>query len=435
MKHNSYKSTTALVMTLSLLQPMVAIAQEPVTAECTPELLRDGLACIDPITKLLVLPGTSSTNSAEAATVDAEKAAAAALEEAAKAAAEAAAADIAAAEAALAKAAEMDAAAAADAKSANDAAAQAAADAAVAETERAKAAEIDTAAKAARAAEVAAAEAAAAAKAEADAAAAAEAARVKAAEMDATAADAERAKAAEASARATALTDAEAAQKAAEADAAARTEAEAAALAATMAADAAAAAAANVAALPPCDPLLPAVVCDPAKSLPDAPIASIPNVPTVAPATEAASVVEGVAPAADVVTRTVTEDSTRSSDQDFNNTVSAAPRADDGGLTNLEKAGLLLLGAVVVGAILNNNEKVVANTGDRVVVQDPNGDYRVYKDDDVLLMQPGANVRTETFSDGSTRSFVTRADGTKIVTIRDADGRVQRRVHVGVNGA
>ena len=132
--------------------------------------------------------------------------------------------------------------------------------------------------------------------------------------------------------------------------------------------------------------------------------------------------------------RTLTEDDTRSSNEEFGTVVGAEPKAEDGGLTNLEKAGLVLLGAVVVGAIINNNEKVVANTGDRIVVQDESGVYRVYKDDDVLLMQPGATVQTQTYSDGSTRTSVLRADGTRIVTIRDAQGRVQRRLHIGVDG-
>jgi outer membrane protein OmpA-like peptidoglycan-associated protein len=43
------------------------------------------------------------------------------------------------------------------------------------------------------------------------------------------------------------------------------------------------------------------------------------------------------------------------------------------------------------------------------------------------LRTPGSNVRTETFSDGSTRTTVVRDDGTQVVTIRDASGRVVRR--------
>lgn len=443
MKRNFYKSTTALVMTLSLFQPVVAIAQDPVTILCTLELVREGIPCLDPITKLLVLPAEDLKKTAKPEKGDqrgkseaSEKAAAAAAAaEAEKAAAKAQADDA----KAIAKAAKAEAAAVADAASA-----------ARAEAEEAAAAAEAKAAAAASAAENAAA------RAEADAAAAAaEAAKLKAAEIEAAAkAKAERANAADASAAAAAAKSEAASKKAERAAATAAAEAEAAAAtvvtdaeveqkatdaAARAAAEAAAAAAAAEAAanevvLPPCDPLQPNVVCDPAAGFSDAPKTSVPDVPTVAPVTEAAKANDDKKPAADIVTRTVTKADTRSSDQDFENSVSVAPKSDDGGLTNLEKAGLLLLGAVVVGAILKNNEKVVANTGDRVVVQDQYGDYYVYKDDDVLLMQPGATVRTETFADGSTRSFVQRADGTQIVTIRDAEGRVQRRVHIGVDG-
>ena len=50
------------------------------------------------------------------------------------------------------------------------------------------------------------------------------------------------------------------------------------------------------------------------------------------------------------------------------------------------------------------------------------------KDDDVLLRQAGSNVRTENFDDGSSRTIVTREDGSQIVTIRDASLRVIRRL-------
>ena len=62
-----------------------------------------------------------------------------------------------------------------------------------------------------------------------------------------------------------------------------------------------------------------------------------------------------------------------------------------------------------------------------MVLRDESGDLRVLKDDDALLRQPGSQVRTETFNDGSTRTIVTRDDGTRIITIRAADGRVLRR--------
>jgi outer membrane protein OmpA-like peptidoglycan-associated protein len=109
------------------------------------------------------------------------------------------------------------------------------------------------------------------------------------------------------------------------------------------------------------------------------------------------------------------------------------------GLSDLEKVGLIALGALVVGTIINDidnkrdeaerDRRVVSNTGDRVVVLNPDGTYQVYKDDDTVLRQPGSTVRTETFRDGSTRTIVQRRDGTQIVTIRDATGRVLRRAH------
>ena len=81
-----------------------------------------------------------------------------------------------------------------------------------------------------------------------------------------------------------------------------------------------------------------------------------------------------------------------------------------------------------------STNEVVLNSGDRVVVKDKAGNYQVYKDDDVLLRQPGANVRTETFSDGSTRTTVKRDDGSSVVTIRDASGRVLRRSAYNARG-
>ena len=115
---------------------------------------------------------------------------------------------------------------------------------------------------------------------------------------------------------------------------------------------------------------------------------------------------------------------------------SGKDRDDGDELSDLEKAGLVALGAVAVGMIVNaaSKDRVVANSGDRVVVQRGNGDYAVYKDDDALLRQPGATVRTETFRDGSTRTIVQRADGTQIVTIRDATGRVLRRAAYDLSG-
>ena len=140
-------------------------------------------------------------------------------------------------------------------------------------------------------------------------------------------------------------------------------------------------------------------------------------------------------PSAEAVTSVIevlSEEDTRSSAQEF----AAAPVQVAPGkknrLSDLEKFGLVALGALAVGAIIkdaNNRDErqVVSNTGDRVVVLNPDGTYSVYKDDDTVLRQPGSTVRTETFRDGSTRTIVERADGTQVVTIRDATGRVLRR--------
>jgi outer membrane protein OmpA-like peptidoglycan-associated protein len=162
-----------------------------------------------------------------------------------------------------------------------------------------------------------------------------------------------------------------------------------------------------------------------------------------APAAAAASADPAAeAPAAKVTEEVVTEETARSSSEDFANPVSesaaataAAPAAKkDSGLSDGEKAVLLGLGALAVGALLSNNRKVELNSGDRVVVQRPDGTYQIIKDDNALLRQPGSTVRTENFDDGSTRTTVTREDGSQIVTIRDAGFRVLRRVHVARDG-
>jgi outer membrane protein OmpA-like peptidoglycan-associated protein len=154
------------------------------------------------------------------------------------------------------------------------------------------------------------------------------------------------------------------------------------------------------------------------------------------------------APSPEAVTATtevVTEQTSRSATQEF----AAAPQVVAPGkknrLSNLEKAGLLGLGALVVGAVLSQSNKaaaseqpaqqqVISNTGDRVVVQRSDGDYQVYKDDDALLRRPGNTLRTETYQDGSTLTTVDRADGSQVVTIRNATGRVLRRAHYNDQG-
>ncbi len=138
---------------------------------------------------------------------------------------------------------------------------------------------------------------------------------------------------------------------------------------------------------------------------------------------------------AEVVEEVVDAQSVRTSGQDFETAIgaTATPNSQSSGISNLEAALLLGLGAVVVGSVLRNGDRVVANTGDRVVVEGSRG-LTVYKNDDVLLRQPGATLRTETFADGSSRTFVDRADGSQIETIRDSRGRVLRRAVVYPDG-
>ena len=131
---------------------------------------------------------------------------------------------------------------------------------------------------------------------------------------------------------------------------------------------------------------------------------------------------------ATVTTEVVGEADTRASTEEFDAAPVTVAPGKKTGLSDFEKVGLIALGALVIGAMINNRQQVVSNSGDRVVVRQPDGTYVVYKDDNALLREPGSTVRTETFADGSTRTIVTRVDGSQIVTIRDATGRVLQRV-------
>ncbi|RVV98857.1 OmpA family protein [Mesobaculum littorinae] len=166
------------------------------------------------------------------------------------------------------------------------------------------------------------------------------------------------------------------------------------------------------------------------------------------PAAPAAAAADD-AEATEVETEVVTEENSRSSDEDFDTefsseespeaTAEAEARAendddDEGGLSTLEKALIAGAGVVAVGSLLRGNREVVTKSDDRVVVQRQDGTYEVIKDDNALLRQPGNEVQTETFDDGSTRTTVLRPDGSRIVTIRDAELRVVRRVRVTPEG-
>ncbi|MEX3315154.1 OmpA family protein [Sulfitobacter sp. PS-8MA] len=159
-----------------------------------------------------------------------------------------------------------------------------------------------------------------------------------------------------------------------------------------------------------------------------------------AAAAAAAAAAQDSSADAEVVTEEVTEEDVRSSSEDFDTKVTAASDAapeaqdSDSGLSDFEKALLLGLGAVAVGSVLNNGEKIVSRSGDRVVVQDPDGELRVLKDDNALIRRPGDQVQTQTFDDGSTRTIVTKADGSRIETIRARDGSVLRRTNFDAQG-
>ncbi|MDB6179961.1 OmpA family protein [Paracoccus fistulariae] len=146
----------------------------------------------------------------------------------------------------------------------------------------------------------------------------------------------------------------------------------------------------------------------------------------------------------------VTEENSRSSDEDFATSLSDARETATGTDTaaaaqaasskddddnDLGKALLLGLGGVAVGAMLSNNRQVQLSTPDRVVVTRADGSQQIIKDEVALLRQPGSTVTTENFDDGSSRSIVTRADGSKVITIRDADLRVLRRTLVSPDGS
>jgi len=143
---------------------------------------------------------------------------------------------------------------------------------------------------------------------------------------------------------------------------------------------------------------------------------------------------------------TITEEVARSSDEEFQtevdstagatanaNTAAGADDDDDAILRTLGTAAAVGLGAYAVGSLLNDNSRVVSNSGDRVVVE-KDGQYRIIKDDDTLLRRPGSTVETQTYSDGSTRTVVTAQDGTETITVRAENGRVLRRVRILPDG-
>lgn len=378
-----FRSTTALGMSLALAWPATGFAQDLDTCDVTAEIplfpcTVEGtvIRSADELSKIVAeteVPQVQQQDSVavERGNVDAQD------EQARK---------------------DAEAAAAAQAQAEADAAAQAEADAAAAQ------AEADAAAKA-----------------EAEAAAQAEAVAAAKAQAEADAAAIEAAQA-EADAAAQATADAEAANQAqADADAAAAAQADA---------DAAAQAEAE------------RLAAEQAQAEADRAAlreerAAARQAELDAAAAAAAAAAEGQSNG-EVVTEEIAEGQLRSSSEEFETAVTGdgaeASGDDDSGLSKFEKALLLGLGAVAVGAVLKNGDKVLSRSGDRVVVEDPNGDLRVLKDDDALIRRAGDQVATETFDDGSSRSIVTKPDGSKIITVRGRDGTVLRRVNIDAQG-
>ncbi len=136
----------------------------------------------------------------------------------------------------------------------------------------------------------------------------------------------------------------------------------------------------------------------------------------------------------EVESETLTEENVRTSDEEFETAVTGdSANDDDSGMSKFEKALLLGLGAVAVGSVLKNGDEVLSRSGDRVVVR-RDGELRVLKDDDALLRQPGNEIQTERFDDGSTRTTVLKPGGDRVITIRGRDGTVLRRILVTSDG-
>lgn len=142
----------------------------------------------------------------------------------------------------------------------------------------------------------------------------------------------------------------------------------------------------------------------------------------------------GTAPAQEVK---ITDANARSSADDFDSSVSA----DDQKRTerrernqDIAKIAVAGLTGLAVGKILSDRSQVALNTGDRVVVTAPDGSQQVLKDDNALLFRPGSTVNSQDFADGSSRTVVTREDGSQVVTIRDANMRVLRRTVTNADG-
>ncbi|HUF86707.1 MAG TPA: OmpA family protein [Thermohalobaculum sp.] len=152
------------------------------------------------------------------------------------------------------------------------------------------------------------------------------------------------------------------------------------------------------------------------------------------PAAAAAESDESAEPV-EVTSERVTDETTRTSDEEVQE--ATAERRDDGAGGDDIGDILKILGVagagLAAGALLSGGGEVVETTGDRVIIQ-RDGEYFVRTDENQLLRRPGSELRTETFSDGSTRTVAQREDGARVITIRDANGYTVRRSKVMPDG-
>jgi outer membrane protein OmpA-like peptidoglycan-associated protein len=152
----------------------------------------------------------------------------------------------------------------------------------------------------------------------------------------------------------------------------------------------------------------------------------------------AAAAAPEAAPAAEVEETVVTEETARSSSEDFETAITredaSSGNDDDDNREVLQRAIAAGLAGAALAVLLNQGGQVTADSGDRLVLQEDDGNLRLFRDENALLRQPGARVRTETFDDGSTRTFVRRDDGSEVVTIRAADGTLLRRTRILPDG-
>jgi outer membrane protein OmpA-like peptidoglycan-associated protein len=110
------------------------------------------------------------------------------------------------------------------------------------------------------------------------------------------------------------------------------------------------------------------------------------------------------------------------------------PRREN--LTPLAFGAGVVAGAVVGASIANlrNERREVVEGGrtvyyepDRVIIRDPSGQQYVRGNDLYRFRYGARDIRTETIG-GETRTVVIRPDGTQIITVVGADGRLLRRI-------